>query len=498
MKNLDWLDKKTPRSVKQLKLWPENPRLNPDKEYFSLKDYADELMSESSGELKAFKKLVSSIAKKGFIPLDPIVVWQNEENEKFYVAEGNRRILALKLLLEPSKSPKWIRSFFLSQSKRIDHDSIEKIKVYVAPSMEEAEWYISERNNGSSLQKSWSRLQIFRWVEQLFDKYDGDIETIISKTNLTEGELTESIRHINILNLINDPSVKEKISNEVLEEASSHRFPTTIIERFFSNAQVKKAWGIEFDCMDIKITSNKESFYTAFASLVERITLRAEDENPINTRTITSDLGRIMSSLPAVDTTAETIEDSKEEVEEEEDEEQDRNPSDEGQDSGTPTNPEKLKKGDIRRDKMILSFYEIQTGNARLKKQFDEFKQIPFSRYESSISASLRVFLDLAILDYIKTNELEDDIKSKNKGKTLVHITLKNRLEYLKQFHLTSGSKAYKNVTKLIGTSDHYSLDTLNGYIHSNDSYYISKEFLNGFWDFLFPLFEEILVIKEN
>ena len=43
-----------------------------------------------------------------------------------------------------------------------------------------------------------------------------------------------------------------------------------------------------------------------------------------------------------------------------------------------------------------------------------------------------------------------------------------------------------------------YSLDVLNGYVHSQDTHYLSKQFLNGFWDFLFPLFEVLIEIKEN
>jgi hypothetical protein len=44
MKKYDWLNKKTPRSVDQLKLWPENPRLNPEESHLYLSDYAEDLI----------------------------------------------------------------------------------------------------------------------------------------------------------------------------------------------------------------------------------------------------------------------------------------------------------------------------------------------------------------------------------------------------------------------------------------------------------------------
>ena len=38
MNNYDWLDKKTSRSVDNLRLWAENPRLTPGEIHLSLSD----------------------------------------------------------------------------------------------------------------------------------------------------------------------------------------------------------------------------------------------------------------------------------------------------------------------------------------------------------------------------------------------------------------------------------------------------------------------------
>lgn len=44
------------------------------------------------------------------------IEWKNEDNQKYYVAEGNRRLVALKLLRMPQKAPKSIRSFIRKAS----------------------------------------------------------------------------------------------------------------------------------------------------------------------------------------------------------------------------------------------------------------------------------------------------------------------------------------------------------------------------------------------
>ena len=78
----------------------------------------------------------------------------------------------------------------------------------------------------------------------------------------------------------------------------------------------------------------------------------------------------------------------------------------------------------------------------------------------------------------------------------LKNITLKKRLEYIKQHKLNG--KPQNIVGRLLDPSTQYSLDTLNGFVHSQDTHYLNKEFINGFWDFLFPLFQEMLDIREK
>ena len=53
-------------------------------------------------------------------------------------------------------------------------------------------------------------------------------------------------------------------------------------------------------------------------------------------------------------------------------------------------------------------------------------------------------------------------------------------------------------IVKLTNDANEFSLDVLNGYQHSKETVYLDKQFLNRFWDFLFPLFETLLDIKEN
>lgn len=487
MDTYDWLSKRTPRSVDELRPWPENPRLNPEETHVTTSDYVDDIIFEKA-DRENFCDLVKSIAERGFIPADPIVVWQNPDNKRFYVAEGNRRILALKILRDPDKAPRSIRALVRKYSALIDLASIKKVQVSVAPSFDSAEWYINQRNNTSSLQRPWSRVQQQRWIASLYEKYEGDIDQILSITNLDKSEIEGHIRILKLKDFINIPEMKNELSPNEYARANSYKFPITILERFFNYVEVKERWGIEYDGIDIKIKSNSSSFYKAYVALIKRIVNEGEDQ--INTRFKSDDVASILDSLPQVSFDVPSPEDKPGETPPTGND----TPEPEPQPSPNPSPIPQPQKNDPNRSRVILKIYKLNTSNTKLLALFNELKEIPF-RYNHCIAATVRVFLDVAVLNYIQTEGLEDAIKAHYRCE-LRDVILKKRLEYIKTHHLSG--KPQSIVCKLLNPENEYSLDVLNGYIHSNDTHYSSKQFLNGFWDFLFPLFDKILEINEE
>ncbi|PVW12851.1 ParB N-terminal domain-containing protein [Marixanthomonas spongiae] len=499
-RNYDWLVKKTPRSVDQLKLWPENPRLNPEETHLTLKEYAEDLTIDK-GEKNDFFALVNSIVADGFVPADPVVVWQNKKNKKYYVAEGNRRVIALKLLREPKKSPKSIRSFIRKASSKINITTIEKIPVNVAPSFEDAEWYINQRNSSSTLQRRWSRVQQQRWIVTLYQKHNGDLDRILSVTKLTKSEIEGIIRTLKIKDFVKLDIVKDNLSTEEFELADSYRFPITVLERFFSFADVKEKWGIEYDGLDVNIISNEDSFYASFTELIKRIVNK--DDDKINTRLRKEDLEEVLDSLPTVIFASDQVEEKDDKVEEKiiNNDKSTNGADTSGGSTGEETEdkpepgPEPINhlKDNPDRTKMVLKIYSLNTDSYRLLGLFNEFKRISLG-YKNIVSSSLRVFVDLAVFKYIETEGIESDL-SRFYRDDLRNIPLKKRLEYIKTNKLAG--KPQNIVGRLLDPTSQYSLDVLNGFIHSQDTHYLNRQFLNSFWDFLFPLFQELLDIRE-
>ena len=71
--NKNWWENRVLRSVDNLKLWHDNPRLDPANKLITVRDYVEELIADPTDEQK-FIDLMKSIATRGFLSFDPVVV----------------------------------------------------------------------------------------------------------------------------------------------------------------------------------------------------------------------------------------------------------------------------------------------------------------------------------------------------------------------------------------------------------------------------------------
>ena len=465
--------------------WSNNPRLNPEEQHVNLRDYIEDIIQEA-GDKASFMDLIRSIATNGFIPADPIVVWKDDKNDRYYVAEGNRRILALKLLREPMKAPREIRGTVTRLSN--EWESIDKIAVNIAPTFEDAEWYISQRNSTSSIQQKWSRLQQMRWIESLYDKYSDTPDVLVSKSSMSLSEIEQIIRYIRLLNLVEEEQVKNALTDVEYKAATAHTFPITIFERFFNLTKVREAWGFEFD--GTKVTfKNKTGFLTAFTEVIRRI-VSNKQEYKLDTRNVSAEkIEELLNKLPKVDTeTADPYEVGGKVTEE---------PTEELTENPAPKPKPRSLKGDINRNRLILECYSLNTTEARLSQLFGELKRLSVNSYTSVSAAAVRIFLELAVLDYIQSEGLEAQMRKDFKC-DFKKIILKSRLDYLsRKSRLKDNTKVCKILKDLINEKETYTLDILNGYVHSKDTEYLNKQYLNGFWDHIFPLLQAMLDIEE-
>lgn len=106
-----------------------------------------------------------------------------------------------------------------------------------------------------------------------------------------------------------------------------------------------------------------------------------------------------------------------------------------------------------------------------------------------------RVFLDISVRLYIEEKGWEMEI-TKNRQNCFQEVTLHKRLAFIKDKLPKCEEKTI--IERLLNPKNEFSLDVLNGYVHSSDTHYELRQFMNGFWDFMFPLFRMMLDIRES
>ena len=373
--NKQWWENRVLRSVDNLKLWHDNPRLDPASKLITVRDFVEELILEPADENK-FLSLVKSIATRGFISIDPVVIWKNEAGQ-FVVAEGNRRILALKLLRSPERAPLSIRKSITEYSRLIDRDEIEKVKVCLSPSYEETRWYVLQRHSPASNQARWQRLQIQRFIINVYDSVNQNIEETIKITGFQRSEIIQALRYVKLRDIAAKPEVLSLLTAHEQKEVTSHSISMTIIERWFGSSRVKEAWHLVFTDSGITINANLASFYAAYAKFL-KFMISPKDNGlkfAVNTRTIDNNFEEILNALPKVlhrDTTTEEAPPSVGDITSGTPTEQQTNENN----NVAPEKDEKSKvlKGNPKRGQFTDTYHKIKTNSYKVIALFDEFK----------------------------------------------------------------------------------------------------------------------------
>src|SRR5690349_10621482 len=122
---VSWPTKKL--SVTSLLLDHENPRLPQSGGALGQRQIIDELVTHD-----AVYELAKDITTLGFFPTE--VLLGLRDGDQIVVVEGNRRLAALKLLINPELAPQAYLEKFRRLSEKITTAAIAKVQVSVAPS----------------------------------------------------------------------------------------------------------------------------------------------------------------------------------------------------------------------------------------------------------------------------------------------------------------------------------------------------------------------------
>ncbi|WP_312414652.1 hypothetical protein [Comamonas sp.] len=218
---------------KKLQLDPYNPRIEVEK------GVTQEKIRLKLLELEDVLDLARGIERnKGLFYGERIIVV--EEDGKFFVLEGNRRVTACQMLLSPSLIPAHYKTRFPKASADTKA-SITSIQVDVAPSRAMAEPILTKRHTERSA-KPWSPVAKMRRAVRLLDNHS--VEEVAQLLGTSVAQVRKLIRPYRLLKLALELTVWSPDERRVLEDEKLKTNPYT---RLFTLSATKEALRAHFD-----------------------------------------------------------------------------------------------------------------------------------------------------------------------------------------------------------------------------------------------------------
>lgn len=219
-------------SIENLKLDVDNPRFSYQSKKLMNQTEIVRYLVENYGVYE----LAKSIATSGyFLNEEPIVC---KEGDYYVVLEGNRRVAACKLLLNPYKFLSGSRAKELSKIGSIEN----KIRCIISPTRRDADALIYNKHTGIPLQK-WDKVSQDAFLVNLIRRDQLSIEVVAKKFSVSATEIRKALRryavHQYCIHLFqNDASALQQIQDG---------FPITNFERFYEDERGLNFLGIGFN-----------------------------------------------------------------------------------------------------------------------------------------------------------------------------------------------------------------------------------------------------------
>ncbi|QSD35763.1 hypothetical protein H5A40_00885 [Pectobacterium brasiliense] len=445
--------------------------------------------------------LASDIAKFGLDPSERLIIYKNElsEDTKAYtVAEGNRRLTALKLLQEPDLSE---NERTKSRIKKIIQTSIQlpkEIDCVIFDSPEEFEHWINLKHSGQN-----NGVGRVRWdtVEQgRYQSKHGNSSFGSQFWQFLENEksLPDSIsKNKNILKLTNitrmldDPYVRDVLGLEVVNanlfcNQNKPRFIDEISKLIRAMQEVDEKGRAIFTVNKIRHKSHRQDVLNELNITKPDTKLDNfwELSNPSSYKEEPEIKNNNQNYRNGDESQSDHQKDDKKDNEDKKGKENENN-SNEGKTQDNKKGSSSNIKHNPNRNTLIPSNVKYNFDNRKCKKIYDELKgKLGHDECPMSISVLFRVFIELSLICYLDKNNI--NLKKQQQGLHDKVVAVSNDLRD-KGFLTNSQVSSVQSVSSSITVSQ----GSLQQYMHNKDTL-PDRSSLNTQFDNLHCLFSAI------
>lgn len=452
----NWKEKNLPPA--KLTLDKLNPRL-PD-------------MGKNPSEINIIQELVEndkvyelaqSIVKNGYLPGE--YIFACKENSKTVVIEGNRRIAACKLLINPDIAPSSFRSRFRSLANNFDINEIAVLPVIIAPSRNALAPLIVSKHTEPTIEHWEPVMKANFYARQVLT--GTSIETLSKNLNVPASEIRKALIRYQVYEKAKTLKLSSK-ARAIVE--NPRKFNITTLARIFEKPIGKAFLGISLDSKGIlKFNISKKVLDKRLKRIVEDIATGVKTSRDLNTDE------EIKAYLEQIKGRKITLEIKKTKQ--------------------TPI----ISGTSLKKEAGLIPFnFQHAISSPRLQAILNELQQPSLvKKYPNACSVLLRVFLELATYEYLKKLKelprLQADLAKKGKLKPATFPELINMLRWIVDKHLLTDVHIERALRLWIAkNSKNPILEELNQYVH-NSITVPDESALRKQWKELEPFFKLIL-----
>lgn len=468
-----WPIKMTP--VNRLRLDPENPRLATSVKRPTQQELIADLL-----EHEQVMDLVRDIARQGFFPNELLVAIKDGANT--IVVEGNRRLAALKLLLNPELAPASYQNRIQQHAERMQ-PVIDKIPVIFAPSRATAVPLIIARHKGEAV-KAWTTIMQARFLQSRMD-HGLSIDDVAEETGLDRSEVVRQLRDAKLYDVIRSLTLSAQAQAIVQDP---REFPFTTLRRLIEYSSVQDLLGMQTDEKHGFVTTLPgDRFQAALAKIVTDIALNEVTSRSHNTA---ADVDHYVKAIEQSLGKAKPPKGKK-------------TPADEFVDPSRvqPPQPKRGKKPPKKASPpvgLIPKGFKVDIEDDRIRAMAEELKYLRLVTFPNACAITFRSLLDMAVTKYMQDSGELPKIKAKLTAKQPKPAdwipSLNQQLTHVLQTStIPLPPEGRKALQKFISdTSQSLTLESLNWFTHIR---YVppTVEQLRAFWTMLTPLMEMTL-----
>jgi hypothetical protein len=404
--------------------------------------------------------LAESIADKGFSPMDRCLVLRAPTNGRFTVLEGNRRILAAKLLKNPSlvetlEMPENHKKRLQKAASTFDVKKIEPVDCFeVADRAEGVEW-IRRRHTGEDEGRGiipWSAVATARFKGR--DAALQALDFVGQHADLTEEQA----------------------------DLLAGKFPLTTLDRLLSTPGVRKALGFELVDGKLKTELPAEEALKPLRRIVLDLAEKKKTVTDLKSKDqqiayVGDFKGSDKANLTKKTGKLEPIEKFSE--------------KDFAAKPAPPAKKPKQRKSGPRTN-VVPKNCKLNIGVAKIENIYYELRILQLSKHVHAIGVLLRVFLEMSVDDYLTKAgvPLTFAAKGGHTGDKKLTVKVEEAIDHMAANG--ANKKDFKGVLAGLRDDQHpFSIDTLHAYIHNRFFTPTESNLVTG-WDNAQRFFETI------